>query len=273
MRPIDYGPIETARSSWISAWERARLPTRTSSIRPANHSFQTLLPPMRRTPDVTAMLPVTAVGRPAPVDVEPERGAVVGRGHVRPRVQGQRPGPPDGPEPAGPDLRDWPRISLVRVQRVRERAALLEDHRSPATPEGRRTHPRRERHPGRQVEVVRVGDRHPVVHAVEGERAAEPPSRRPGRTRDRARVPVPRRVGRDAPRALVERVRGHEPVRKRRRGVVDSDVHDSSRARAAGRVARLCRELVEAEESLRSCSTRPSRARTCPRRLEAGRRA
>ena len=42
-------------SIWISSWGSARLYTRTSSMRPENHSLQTELPPIRRFPSETSI--------------------------------------------------------------------------------------------------------------------------------------------------------------------------------------------------------------------------
>ena len=59
----------------------------------------------------------------------------------------------------------------------------------------------------REVELAVVGDAHEVVDAVERERAAVAPGRRPGRARQRAGMAVPRDVGQRRAGALVEAVR------------------------------------------------------------------
>ena len=82
-------------------------------------------------------------------------------------------------------------IGRVRVEVVGFPARpLLQQHRPPRPAAQRRgIHPRLERHPGREIEVVRIGDRDPVVDAIKRQRAAESSLRRPRRARNRAGVP------------------------------------------------------------------------------------
>ena len=54
-------------SDWISDCVSARLYARTSSIWPANHSAQTLLPPIRSTPVEEIVPATTAVPDGAPL--------------------------------------------------------------------------------------------------------------------------------------------------------------------------------------------------------------
>ena len=184
-------------SAWISAALRVRRYTRTSSMRPWNHSLQIELPPIRSAPVELTSEPITAAARDLrAVHVEAQVGAVVGGGQVRPGVQRQR------RRPARVELAcscrrarsgGWCRCSRRGRRRVPPVCSFIRAVRQPAAEVGL-THASSVMC-GRQVERRGVGDRDPVVHAVEGERAAEAARRRAGGARDRARVALARAVG------------------------------------------------------------------------------
>ena len=147
------------------------------------------------------------------VDVEAEGCAVVGLGQVRPAVGGERGGPEGiGVAAAGDRARVRPR-GVGRGRLEVEVVVALVDHVTPVGVDGRGVDPRLERHPAREVQRGRVGDRDERACAVELQRLAVFAGRRPGRRRDRARVTVPRRVRDRRPRALIKAVSRDQAVR------------------------------------------------------------
>ncbi len=156
------------------------------------------------------------------VHVEHEHGPVVGGRDVRPRVDRQSGAPVRAPVAGVEDLahRHLRAVAAARVERVREGARpLLHERRAPRRAERGRPHPRLERHPGRQVELVRVGHRHDVVDTVEGESAAEAARGGPRRAAHGARVAAAGLVRDRRARALLEAVGRHEPRRRAGRDV------------------------------------------------------
>ena len=96
------------------------------------------------------------------------------------------------------------------IQRVSQAARpLLQDDGFPAALGASRSYPRFQRHPGRQVERVRIVDRHPVIHAVERQRATEFAVRCPGGAANRPVVRLPRNVGCRRQAAFVQTIRSH----------------------------------------------------------------
>ena len=133
-------------------------------------------------------------GRQRPVHVQPQQRPVIGRRQMRPGIQRQRRRPDRVPLRADEHLTQRPRAGLIGKQPIHDPTrTLLEDHRPPTT-ERRRPHPRLQRHPSRQIERVRIRHRHPVVDPVEAQRRAKPARPTPHRPRDRAHIPLPRRI-------------------------------------------------------------------------------
>ena len=102
----------------------------------------------------------------------------------------------------------------VRIEPVGEaRRALLEDQGAPGRAERARPSPTLERHPQRQVERARIGDRDPVAGAVQRDGGAKAARRRPAGAAQRAVVAGARGIGGRVARALVEGVGADEPGR------------------------------------------------------------
>ena len=100
----------------------------------------------------------------------------------------------------------------VRIEPVGEaRCALLEDQGAPGRAERARPSPTLERHPQRQVERARIGDRDPVAGAVQRDGGAKAARRRPAGAAQRAVVAGARGIGGRVARALVEGVGADEP--------------------------------------------------------------
>ena len=122
-------------------------------MRPANHSGQTPLPPIR---SGAGVVDDRAADRPAgdlhAVHEQPQRRAVVGGREVRPDAGGDRGGRPRVLLERRRDVAAGQAGLGVRVERVAEAAgALLEQHRAPRAAERGRVHPGRGRHAGRRA--------------------------------------------------------------------------------------------------------------------------
>ena len=147
------------------------------------------------------------------VEVERQRRAVVRAGEVRPGVQRRRRRAAQvAIDAAGDRVHARSARTGARVEPVDVVARLLlEQHGPPVVAERGRPNPGLERHLGREVEALRVGDVDDVVDAVERQRAAVLAGAGPGRAADRAVVPGAGEVGQHRARSLVEAVRGDEP--------------------------------------------------------------
>ena len=270
-------PTGSSMSSWIWLAVSARSYTRISSIEPSNHSFQIVLPPIRRVPLEAVIAPVVGerVGERA-VHVDAKRGAVVRRREVRPLVGGERGGRLHAlVVAADEDVAARPVAGRGGVEPVHEVVGLLlEDDRAPAGVRRRRAHPRLERHLVREVERGGVGDGDLVVHAVEAERAAEPSARRPRGAGQRPVVPVAGSVARAGAARLVEAVRGDEAGGGRPRRAGTDRAGDRGLRRAVARgvgcvdldqmraAARKARQRRGAADDLADADRRPGRRRS-----------
>ena len=132
---------------------------------------------------------------------------------------------------------------------------------------------------GREVQQRRRAHCDPVVDPIEGERARGLPRGRPGRSRDRAREPVARRVARGRPARIVEVVCGPKPRRHRlRHGKADLEVirirvargvhasHEVGVARPVGeaRDRRRVRRAARRRERIRQRPVGHARGRAVP---------
>ena len=150
--------------------------------------------------------------------------------------------------------RTWPQRPRIaaRVQEIRIDLALHDG--PPAALGRRRVDPRRQRHPGREVQRRTVGDQDEVAGAAEAQRIAVAPQRRPRRPRDRARVVTAGRIGDGGPGALVKTPRGDETSLRPRNCWRGDDEQqraddDQRRANALQRITRLTPDTVSMVES------------------------
>ena len=209
---------------------------RTWSIRPLKY-----WPQMRSLPIVSGLVELVIAaacglaGGQRPVHIQAQGRPVVGRGQIRPAVGRQRASPIGmRARPGNRHGTRWHTTVVGCSHQVVVVVALV-DHVPPGARDRGRINPRLQGHARAQLQRGRVGHIHPRARAVERQRAPVLARTRPGRTRNRARVPVPRRIRNRRARPRIKRIRRHQPRRRRRLVVAEALLENGPRLPAASR--------------------------------------